>query len=254
MSGYRPGRHIGVPSGDLIWVIDLGPGLNLGRADDRPTVYSAPVTGLHTGPMTIHHDGTQHGVMVRLTPLGARSFFGVRSADLLRPTECAELENPALADAVERIRDIGRQASEVTGRGQVGDGNHDGNLRQQLELLALNLLRAIPDRTPHSIGLDLWTLLRARPALRPSALAKESGWSDRHVRTQLRSEVGLGPDEVHRLLRFERSFTGVRPGANLARLAARYGYADQAHLSREWRRYLGMSPSAYLSLREFEPA
>jgi AraC-like DNA-binding protein len=39
--------------------------------------------------------------------------------------------------------------------------------------------------------------------------------------------------------------TAARPG--LAEIAARCGYADQAHLTREWRELAGCTPSTWLA-------
>ncbi|WP_248492095.1 helix-turn-helix domain-containing protein [Tsukamurella sp. PLM1] len=79
--------------------------------------------------------------------------------------------------------------------------------------------------------------------------------------------VGAVPgDEVHRRVRhghqaggpahaLRRRAARARGGTPAADVAARTGYADQAHLSREVRGFLGCSPSAYLARRrsEFTP-
>jgi AraC-like DNA-binding protein len=51
-----------------------------------------------------------------------------------------------------------------------------------------------------------------------------------------------------RVLRFERARAELlRPGPRLADVAARCGYADQAHLSREWRELAGCTPSQWIA-------
>ncbi len=52
---------------------------------------------------------------------------------------------------------------------------------------------------------------------------------------------------MQRVLRFRRvvdCLTGNAPGDDLASLALRLGYADQAHLTRETARLAGLSPAA----------
>ncbi len=57
---------------------------------------------------------------------------------------------------------------------------------------------------------------------------------------------GLGVKTAGRVARFSRSTDLVRSGRPLAEVAARCGYADQQHLSREWRGLAGTSPSRWL--------
>nr|WP_295921878.1 helix-turn-helix domain-containing protein [uncultured Dyadobacter sp.] len=53
--------------------------------------------------------------------------------------------------------------------------------------------------------------------------------------------------DVSGLIRFERARDALwsNPGAHLAALAHELGYADQAHLTREFKRYSGISPAAF---------
>lgn len=59
--------------------------------------------------------------------------------------------------------------------------------------------------------------------------------------------MGLPPAAMIRRRRLQEAVDTVRsePGVDLARLAADLGYADHAHLSREFRRVLGFTPSGY---------
>jgi AraC-like DNA-binding protein len=61
----------------------------------------------------------------------------------------------------------------------------------------------------------------------------------------VREECGLAPKEYQRVARFEasRAVVGRRP---LAEVAAVCGYADQAHLAREWAALAGCPPSTWL--------
>jgi AraC-like DNA-binding protein len=79
--------------------------------------------------------------------------------------------------------------------------------------------------------------------------------SERQLRRRCRAAIGLGPKELHRILRFQGFIARVqasiaRPDAvdvDLARWAADVGYHDQAHLSRECRRLLGVTPGEFLA-------
>ncbi|WP_245721656.1 helix-turn-helix domain-containing protein [Nocardia crassostreae] len=59
---------------------------------------------------------------------------------------------------------------------------------------------------------------------------------------------GYGPKTLARILRMQRALALARAGTPLADTAARTGYADQAHLSREIRDFAGMPLSRLLGL------
>jgi AraC-like DNA-binding protein len=83
-------------------------------------------------------------------------------------------------------------------------------------------------------------------------VADEVGYSRRHLGGLLRAEIGLTPKEYQRVARFERSRALVLAASaagrvSLADVAARAGYADQAHLAREWVRLAGCPPSTWIA-------
>jgi AraC-like DNA-binding protein len=80
-------------------------------------------------------------------------------------------------------------------------------------------------------------------------LAGEIGWSRRHLTEQFRTEYGLAPKVAARVLRFERAVWQLKakPQTRLADLAADLGYADQAHLTREWHAIAGCSPRQWMT-------
>jgi AraC-like DNA-binding protein len=83
-------------------------------------------------------------------------------------------------------------------------------------------------------------------------LAAQVGWSRRHLTDQFTAEFGFGPKEMARVLRFERSKQlFLRPDhATLASIAAECGYADQAHMARDWRAFAGASPTQWMAAEQ----
>jgi AraC-like DNA-binding protein len=79
--------------------------------------------------------------------------------------------------------------------------------------------------------------------------------SERQLRRRCRAAVGVGPKELHRILRFQSFIARVQASVaqqgaadvELARWAAEAGYHDQAHLSRECRRLVGATPGEVLA-------
>ena len=83
-----------------------------------------------------------------------------------------------------------------------------------------------------------------------AALSSELFISQRQLRRRVQAGIGLAPKVVHRMLRFQ-GFLALAQGreghpAELARLAAEAGYADQSHLTRESLRLSALSPAALL--------
>ena len=94
-------------------------------------------------------------------------------------------------------------------------------------------------------------LLR-RPDARAEDIAGQLDVSERQLRRRCQAAVGYGPATLRRVLRFRRFVSWAdagAPGADLASAAARLGYADQAHLTRECMRLAGLTPTALLTAR-----
>ncbi|NMI02222.1 AraC family transcriptional regulator [Pseudonocardia sp. K10HN5] len=79
--------------------------------------------------------------------------------------------------------------------------------------------------------------------------------SERQLRRRCRAAVGVGPKELHRILRLQGFIARVQASIaqqsasaiDLTRWAVEAGYHDQAHLSRECRRLLGVTPGEFLA-------
>jgi AraC-like DNA-binding protein len=86
-------------------------------------------------------------------------------------------------------------------------------------------------------------------------LAAEVGWSRRHLSRRFSSQVGLAPTTTARVLRFRRAADLLVPGPGavagpprrIADVAQDCGYADHAHLDREFRTLAGCTPQDYVS-------
>jgi AraC-like DNA-binding protein len=90
------------------------------------------------------------------------------------------------------------------------------------------------------------------PSARVENVAADLGVSERQLHRRCRAGVGYGPATLRRVLRFRRFVSSIdRTGvpADLARLAAETGYADQAHLTRESTRLAGLPPAALARVR-----
>jgi AraC-like DNA-binding protein len=87
-------------------------------------------------------------------------------------------------------------------------------------------------------------------------LADDVGWSHKHLITKFKQQVGLSPKTAARLVRFDgvmRSLDRPEP-PGWERIAAEAGYADQAHLVREFRTFTGVTPTAFVTGSGQEPS
>lgn len=111
--------------------------------------------------------------------------------------------------------------------------------------------RLPPGRAGHLLGLDLEEIadqlvpledLTSQPAGRAAA---GYGTSERSFRRRMLSTFGYGYATLVRLERSRRAQALLRRGAPLVAAAAEAGFADQPHLSREFRGLVGVSPGQF---------
>jgi AraC-like DNA-binding protein len=75
-------------------------------------------------------------------------------------------------------------------------------------------------------------------------IARQVGWSHKHLITRFKQQVGVAPQMAARLLRLSTVWWHLDHEESWARIAAESGYADQGHLIREFRRFTGTTPAA----------
>ena len=103
---------------------------------------------------------------------------------------------------------------------------------------------------PCPVHVAVSSLGRASGRLSVSDLARVTGWSARQLERRFRIEVGFGPKMLGRIVRFQSLLKQLAPpqlqAPSWADLALASGYADQAHLIREFRALSGTTPGSFL--------
>jgi AraC-like DNA-binding protein len=85
-----------------------------------------------------------------------------------------------------------------------------------------------------------------RPRADVTSLAALSGQSSRTLQRRIKASTGLSPKRFLALGRFRYAVQEVSaPNASLSAVAGDLGFADQAHLTREFRRHAGLTPGAF---------
>jgi AraC-like DNA-binding protein len=211
----QPGLVLPDACSDLIWERGVGgyvAGPDTGPA--RPMIEPGTViVGVRFRPSA--------GGQALKTPLSEIANQRVPLADLLSPA--ARRLSPALdpAEAADRVLDV------------------TGGL----------IAECAPDRAMARAA----ALLRD-PAARTEAVAAQVGLSERQFRRRSQAAAGYGPKTLQRVLRFNRfiRLLDAAPASvppDLASLASRAGYADQAHLTRECSALSGFTPAALARVR-----
>ena len=115
-----------------------------------------------------------------------------------------------------------------------------------LESALVARVRASPSLHP-AVAHALRACERDAPLTRVAQMQRETGYSPRHFVALFRSAVGLTPKQYLRIVRFGTVLRQLAVGNvdTLADVAAANGYADQAHLTRDFRELAGVPPSAY---------
>lgn len=236
-------REAVLPNGVVELMINFGPTQRVhaygDREVDEPFRWSW-LAGIQDQRLVVGSpEGVNH-MGVRFRPGGAHAFFDlpmdevtnqvVELDDLLGPA-AGELRERAAAAAsdLERARAVERW---LVGR-RYAVHPHYATIRRALDLLQAS-----------AFGLSI------------GELCEQLGLSDRHVLTQFRRVVGLSPKTMSRIARFQAvvGATEGREEVDWSRLAYRFGFADQSHLVREFRRLAGVTPTEFLARRTPEEA
>jgi AraC-like DNA-binding protein len=213
------------------------------------------VVGLHDAHQLSEAVGERHFMVVRFTPIGAHLF-------LRTPMNLISNQAIDLAQIDSKLaRLIGARVGAATSWSERFDA---------VEQLVAE--RIMSDGASGAISWALGKLASADGRMPLRSLASEVECSHRHLIAQFRTFVGLPPKTVARLLRFNRAVRSLNllsrdrrdePAGKpyieaqsiqesreaaiaWADIAADCGYADQAHLIKEFREFAGSTPARFL--------
>ncbi|WP_054308422.1 AraC family transcriptional regulator [Mesorhizobium sp. 1M-11] len=200
----------------------------LGRAPSKDDRYHSFAAGLYAGPVLIDSFGQSCCLQVNFTLAGARRFFGMSLSEL--------------TDRMVPLDDVlgagGHALREVLGNEPDWDRRFD-----TVEAFITRRLAATPAQGPQ-VAWAVERVLESGGKARIGTIATELAWSRKHLVERFRDATGMAPKTVARMVRFNRALALSRRGDdNWAGIAADCGYADQAHLAREFRDFAGATPS-----------
>ena len=228
---YRAFRSTGHPGG-LVLAAGTGVPLvfNLAEPRHRPAAF---VLGPQTAPLALRGGPAELYLEVWLDPVAAAALLRVSLRSLPGGRDgvvpLGELVGPEGRDLPDQLR-------------ATPDWQERFGLLDRFLLGRRDRAGAVPPQVAHA-----WRVLgvqRGRVAV--SALAAEVGWSHQHLVDRFHHHLGMPVKKAARVLRMEDVVRAAarEPRASWADLAARFGFADQAHLIREVRSLLGVTPGA----------
>jgi AraC-like DNA-binding protein len=193
--------------------------------------YGSFTAGLFAGPVIIDSVGTAECVQINFTPLGAHRVFGLPMRELAN-------RMVTLADFADR------EISEL--RQRLGE-ERDWDTRLELaEAFVMGRLQRTRQADP-ALRWAFEQIVDARGNLRIDRLASRLEWSRKHLAERFQSSIGLSPKAVARMVRFRSALSVAREEqtTDWAEIAAACGYADQAHLTREFVEFSGTTPQRW---------
>ncbi|MFF8772213.1 helix-turn-helix domain-containing protein [Kitasatospora sp. NPDC015120] len=223
--------RVTLPSAAVTLLVGWGEPLHIrqglggtGRAETR----QAMIAGLQTAPVLAGFRGSGLAVEIEFTAVGASRVFGL---PLHLLTNTAVHPDEAMGPGwTARLTERLAQAPDWPARWAAVDA-------------ALGPRLAAAPSAP-GLAVEAWQRLHeAHGGLSARELAAATGRGERRLQRVFRDHVGVPPQTVSRILRFQRALAlSGRTHLSLTDVAAMSGYHDQAHMNRDFRALSGRTP------------
>jgi AraC-like DNA-binding protein len=220
------GAYLLVNLGPTQYRIDAGPPERRVRFDD--IWYSGP----QRGPIDTEAPDGNALLGVALKPSGSHAWLGLAAA--------------AVADRTLALADVLGDSALALRERLLQCRDSESRFAQTEAWLCARLR---PQRQTHAAV--RWALQRIEAShgqLGIDRLANDCGFTRKHLAALFAEQVGLSPKAMARMQRFRAALQmldGVQQ-VPWAELAARCGYFDQAHLSRDFRAFCGFAPGEFV--------
>jgi AraC-like DNA-binding protein len=224
-----------LPTDEIPVIISFGAPIRVYDAGDSK-VYrdlGSFSTGAYDSYVRVLSAGPCGGIQINFTILGARLFLGRPLGELTNqsvPLDCV------LGPAAPRLESELYDAPTWDDRFDILDREIGARFRAA--------------RRPSAEVLWTWRrLVETGGQVSIDRIVDEIGRSHRHVIACFREHIGLTPKTMARVLRFSRAARALREATppRLVDLANDCGYYDQAHFTRDFRAFAGVTPRELLA-------
>ncbi|MBM7789489.1 helix-turn-helix domain-containing protein [Tenggerimyces flavus] len=185
------------------------------------------LAGPHDGPVLNAPTAETHAVGIVSTPVGCRALFGVDPSPLRGRVEDLEHAWPAAT--------------------ALRDALHDKSPHDCLDAVEATLSEGLRPPPNWQRAAKAIANLEQDPRRPIHELATELGITHAHLDREFVRVVGLTPRVLARILRLRRVLQALdlNEGTTWTGIAAEWGWFDQSHFIRDFRRHTGVTPSAY---------
>lgn len=233
--GYRenslvPVRRREVPTGDVALIMSFGPRIEVagGGACSIESVGSFAATVSDTWADT-EYIGEQYGLEVMISPLGASRLLGV-PLDVLTGVvvDLEDLIGVKAKRLIEHLAELPDWPS-------------------RFAVMDTVLPRWLDEGRPPAPMVEYaWQrIAETQGRVSIGTLVDELGCSRRYLLTQFRSQIGVPPKSLARVLRCRHAMRLLQAGGkSIGDIAYECGYFDQSHLNRDFKLITGIVPGS----------
>ena len=224
-----------LPSGGAYLLINLGPTqyrIDAGPPERRVPFADIWYSGPHTGPIDTEAPHGNAMLGVALKPNGSHAWLGVQAEALAQTTlSLADVVGESATLLRERLLDCRDSATRFA-------------LVEDWLLRRLNPRR----RTHDAVTWSLARIVASGGQTTVAELARDTGFSRKHLAALFAEQVGLSPKTFARVQRFRAALQMLEGAERVpwGELAARCGYFDQSHLVRDFHAFCGFAPGEFL--------
>lgn len=227
--GLAHGREWGLPTGraDLVVPLDRG---HLLRYPDPAGAAVGLAGGVLQGAMLqpVLRDTSTASIVVgaQVRPAGLAGLFDLPAGEVAGLAVPLDSLWPGFAEALQTL------------------AWHRRVLHDPVRRLALfeQALQARLRERPVTDAMAEWAWRRIAAGASVGEVQRASGWSHASFARRYRAACGLMPKQHAMVMRFQQALAAGARGRPWAEVAAAAGYADQAHLNRDFHRLAGMAP------------
>ena len=231
-------RWLIVPDGDIKLILPFAGAIRcqIGDASRLHPESRLILSGMRTKPGTLSFPNGVDAIGVILRPEAAYRLVGAPHSEITNSTfDGEEIFDAGARRLQDDLMDLPREEDRVA--------------RLQLWLCEWLRRHARRDLTfEHAVR----RLKQYDGRLHIEALAREVGWSRRHLERRFLEHVGVGPKDLANVLRFHAVYKRMRRSA-----AGHYvsviqdHYFDQSHFLKAFKRYTGITPRVYSGSRDY---